>query len=99
MKLLTKKRKKIQKQVVKKVALDMKELSNEKNAKFVFLNLKSNLSEHIDFFIKEKINFVDCNLELTNKYLIKGDYHPNDKAHTFYSNCIFNKLKKKKLFF
>lgn len=99
MKLLTKKRKKIQKQVVKKVALNMKELSDEKNAKFVFLNLKSNLNEHIDFFNKEKINFIDCNLELTNKYLIKGDYHPNGKAHTFYSNCIFNKLKNKNLLF
>ena len=99
MKLLTKKRKKIQKQIVKKVALNMKELSNKKNAKFVFLNLKSNLSEYIDFFNKEEINFVDCNLELTNKYLIKGDYHPNGKAHTFYSNCIFNELKNKNLLF
>ncbi len=99
MKLFTKKRKKIQKQVVEKIALNMKELSNKKSAEFVFLNLKSNLNEHIDFFVQEKIHFVDCNLDLTNKYLVKGDYHPNSLAHTFYSNCLLSGLKNKNLLF
>lgn len=99
MKLITKKRKSIQKQVVNKIALKMKEISISNDAEFVFLNLKSDFREYVEFFEREKINYIDCNLNLTNDYLIENDYHPNEKAHTFYSNCIINNLKNKNLLF
>ena len=49
--------------------------------------------------LKNNINFVDCNLSLTNKFLVKGDYHPNAKAHDYYGKCISDLIIKKKLLF
>lgn len=99
MKKITKSRKKIQKDLVDKLSLEIKNITEAKKAKFIFVNLKSNIEEHKIFFLKNKINFVDCNLSLNNDLLIKGDYHPNGKAHSFYSECILEYINKNKLLF
>tara|TARA_B100000586_G_C20052535_1_gene402648 strand:+ start:13 stop:1005 length:993 start_codon:yes stop_codon:yes gene_type:complete len=97
MKHTTKKRKKQQKEVARQVFLEMKNISKEFNSKFLMVNLKSNIIEYESFFKKNNISFVDCNLPLTENYLIKGDYHPNNKAHTIYSKCINDYINKEKL--
>lgn len=99
MKATTKKRKKIQKDVVDKISIEMNNIAESKKAKFIFVNLKSNLEEHKMFFLKNKISFVDCNLNLNKDLLVKGDYHPNEKAHSFYSKCILEYIDKNKLLF
>ena len=75
----------------------MNDLSKQNNSKFIVLNLQSNIKEYEDFFKKNDINFVDCNLLLNENYLIKGDYHPNDKAHSVYSECINSYINSKNL--
>tara|TARA_B100000959_G_scaffold279359_1_gene339378 strand:+ start:3566 stop:4558 length:993 start_codon:yes stop_codon:yes gene_type:complete len=97
MKHTAKKRKKQQKEVARQVFLEMKNISKEFNSKFLMVNLKSNIIEYESFFKKNNISFVDCNLSLTENYLIKGDYHPNNKAHTIYSKCINDYINKEKL--
>jgi len=97
MKHTTKRRKKQQKEVARKIFLKMKNISEKFNSKFIVVNLKSNIEEYNNFFKKNNINFADCNLPLTDNYLIKGDYHPNDKAHSVYSKCINDYINKKKL--
>ena len=99
MSLKTRKRKKIQKEVVKKIAFEMKKISNLNNSKFVFLNLNSDLSPYKDFLTKNNILHSDCNLKLSEEYLIPGDYHPNKKGHSYFSSCIMNYLKETKLLF
>lgn len=99
MKVITKSRKKIQKDLVDKLSLEINNITESKKAKFIFVNLKSNIEEHKIFFLKNKINFVDCDLNLNNDLLVKGDYHPNQKAHNFYSSCILEYINKNKLLF
>ena len=99
MKQKTKKRKKIQKEVTKKIFLKMKEISKKNGSEFLAVNLKSNFIEYKNFLKENKINYVDCNLQLTKKYLLRGDYHPNGAAHSFYSECIAKYIKNKKLLF
>ena len=97
MKHTTKRRKKQQKEVARQIFLKMNDISQEFNSKFLMVNLKSNIKEYEDFFKKNNINFVDCNLPLTNNYLIKGDYHPNGRAHSAYTKCINDYIDKEKL--
>jgi hypothetical protein len=99
MKITTKRRKKQQKNILRNLVYKMNELSKLSEAKFLFVNLHSNIEEHKKEFLKNNINFVDCNLSLTNKFLVKGDYHPNAKAHDYYVKCISDLIIKKKLLF
>ena len=97
MKYSTKRRKKLQKEVARQIFLNMNDLSKQNNSKFIVLNLQSNIKEYEDFFKKNDINFVDCNLLLSENYLTKGHYHPNDKAHSVYSECINSYINSKNL--
>jgi hypothetical protein len=99
MRVITKSRKKQQKKVLRKLVFKMNEISKQSNSEFLFVNLKSNIEEHKKFLLKNNIDFVDCNLSLTEEFLVKGNYHPNAKAHSFYGKCINNEIIKKKLFF
>ena len=75
----------------------MNNLSKQNNSQFIVLNLHSNIKEYESFFKKNDINFVDCNLFLNENYLIKGDYHPNGKAHSVYGECINSYINSKNL--
>ena len=33
---------------------------------------------------------INCGYELTEEYQVKGDGHPNNKAHILYADCIYN---------
>ena len=56
MKHTTKRRKKQQKEVARKIFLKMKNISEEFNSKFLVVNLKSNIEEYDNFFEKNNIN-------------------------------------------
>lgn len=94
MRILTKRRKKIQDDVAKKIFLEMSQVSKENDAKFILIGLSTNLKKYENFLKKNNINFKECNLNLTRKFLIENDYHPNYLAHNFYSKCIIEKIKK-----
>ena len=70
MKYSTKRRKKLQKEVARQIFLNMNDLSKQNNSQFLVLNLQSNINEYEEFFKKNDINFVDCNLFLNENYLI-----------------------------
>ena len=57
------------------------------------------ISEHENFLINQRINYVDCNIKLSEDTLLDGDYHPNVKAHELYSRCITSYLKRNNLLF
>ncbi len=99
MEITTKRRKKQQKKILRNLVYKMNELSKLSEAKFIFVNLHSNIEEHKKYLLKNNINFVDCNLTLTNEFLVKGNYHPNAKAHDYYGECISDLIIKKKLLF
>ena len=98
-KITTKRRKKMQKDVLRKLLLEMKKISDTTNSVFLFVNLKSEISEHENFLINHRINYVDCNIKLSEDTLLDGDYHPNVKAHVLYSRCITSYLKRNNLLF
>ena len=89
----------MQKDVLRKLLLEMKKISDTKNSVFLFVNLKSEISEHENFLINQRINYVDCNIKLSEDTLLDGDYHPNVKAHVLYSRCITSYLKRNNLLF
>ena len=101
MKFITKKRKKQQQLVTEKIILEMKEISNKFDSNFILIILDwSNhfTINHYESFLKEnKIRFVYCAVSLTNEMVIPGDYHPSEKAHSHYNECLANYIKKEKL--
>ena len=98
-KFITKKRKKMQKDVLRQLVLEMKKLTKINNSNFLFLNLKSEIIEHENFLRKNKVDYVDCNFKLSKETLLVGDYHPNMKAHKLYEECITSYLKRGNLLF
>tara|TARA_Y100000590_G_C15578242_1_gene961322 strand:+ start:129 stop:1130 length:1002 start_codon:yes stop_codon:yes gene_type:complete len=101
MKLVTKQRKKQQQIVTKKIVLQMKEVSNKFDSKFVLVMLDWNnpftKDNYENFFKENKIKFVNCAVSLDGDMVILGDYHPSKKAHTHYSDCLFNYIKSEKI--
>lgn len=102
MKQISKKRKKYQRKATNKIFLEMKDLSLKNNANFlvVVLDWSNKLSneKYINFFIDNKINFINCKIDMNKETLLKNDYHPNEKGHNMYKECILNYIKKSKLF-
>ena len=61
--------------------------------------IEHDLYNHENFLINQRINYVDCNIKLSEDTLLDGDYHPNVKAHVLYSRCITSYLKRNNLLF
>ena len=101
MKQITKKRKRGQKIITKKIILEMDEISKKNNSKFLLVILdwsnEFTNDEYKKFMADQNISFVDCKILLNKETLIKGDYHPNEKGHSMYSTCIKNFINKNKL--
>ena len=101
MKFKTKKRKKQQKLVAEKIILQMKEISNKYNADFmlVILNWTNpyTISHYESFLKKKEIKYINCAVPLTGEMVILGDYHPSEKAHSFYNDCLNEYIKNQRL--
>lgn len=95
-------RKKIQKKVTEKIFLELNELAKKNNAKFLVANLhysNKNTAYFYEKFLNDnKINYVDCAINLNAKLILKGDFHPNAAGHKMYSDCIGNYLTNKSFF-
>ena len=102
MKQVSKKRKKYQRKVTNKIFLEMRDLSLDNNANFlvVVLDWSNKLSneKYSKFFIDNKINFINCKIDMNKETLLKDDYHPNERGHYMYKECILNYINKGKLF-
>ena len=100
-KLKSKKRKKQQTIVTKKTILKMKEISEKFGSNFILVNLdwagSFKKENYENFFRKNEIKFVNCAVPLNKKFTIPGDYHPNEKAHTHYKDCLVDYIDKQKL--
>ena len=101
MKFKTRKRKKQQKPVTEKIILQMKEVSHKFNSDFMLVILDWNdrfsIDQYESFFKKNEIKFVNCSVSLIDQMVLPGDYHPSEKAHTYYDECLTNYINKKKL--
>ena len=82
----------------------VKLLAEKNGSKFAFVNLyppsesigisgKNHLIPYNKFTKKNKIKLINCGYELTDEYQVKGDGHPNNKAHILYADCIYNGVK------
>ena len=96
-------RKKQQKLVTEKTVLQMAEISNKFDADFILVILDwSNryTKDHYESFLKKnEIKFVNCAIPLIDEMVLIGDYHPSEKAHTYYNECLVDYIKKQKLIF
>jgi hypothetical protein len=98
MKQTTKYRKNIQKNVTKKIFIEMNKISKKNQSNFLVVNLNSS-NDYEKILIDNNIKFVDCGLELTADLSVPNDFHPNVKAHSLYGACISEYIKKNKLLF
>jgi hypothetical protein len=96
-------RKKQQKLVTEKTVLEMREISNKFDANFVLVILdwsnRLTKDQYEIFLKKNKIKFVNCKIPLIDEMVLPDNYHPSDKAHTYYKNCLLDYIKKQKLIF
>ena len=90
--------------ITQKIIHEMKLLAEKNGSKFAFVNFdppsesmrvlgKNHLITYNKFTKKNKIKLIDCGYELTDEHRVKGDGHPNNKAHTLYADCIYNKAR------
>jgi len=90
--------------ITQKIVHEMKLLAEKNGSKFAFVNLyppsesirisgKNHLIPYNKFTKKNKIKLINCGYELTEEYQVKGDGHPNNKAHILYADCIYNGVK------
>jgi hypothetical protein len=97
------KRKKYQKLVTEKAVLQMKEISKKFGANFivVILDWSNDLTkDKYEIFFKEnKIKFVNCKTLLIDEMVLKDDYHPSEKAHSYYNECLVDYIEEQKLIF
>ena len=96
-------RKKQQKLVTEETILQMKKISNKFDADFVLLILdwsnRLTKDQYEIFFKRNKIKFVNCTIPLIDEMVLLGDYHPSNRAHTYYNECLVDYIKKQKLIF
>ena len=94
-------RKKQQKIVTEKAFIRMSEISNKFDADFILVILDwSNpyTKDHYESFLKKnEIKFVNCTIPLIDEMVLFGDYHPSEKAHTYYNDCLNDYIKEQKL--
>ena len=86
--------------ITQKLILEMKDLSKKNNSKFLLVNLSNDnniVQNYKSFLNKEKINYLNCAIDLDSTMIVKNEQHPNRKAHKIFSNCILNFIKKNNL--
>lgn len=73
----------------------MNELSKQNNVKLTVLSLSGELNQNYkNFFKKNDITQIECNLPISEPYVIKGDGHPNELGHKQIANCILDQFSK-----
>ena len=82
--------------IISKKIIQLMKINSEKiNSEFIVLMLDNNeesFNNYKKYFLKEKINFVKCNFPAGE--VVKGEGHPNAKAHEFVANCFNNYFAK-----
>ena len=79
--------------ITKKIITKMNRLSKKNNSNFIFVNLLTNglkVNDYKKFAKENHIQFSNCQIELTQEYVVKNDGHPNNLAHRKYFECILN---------
>lgn len=84
--------------ITQEILLMINKLSKENNSKFIFVNLmlnKTKKEKYKIFLESNNIIYADCEIELSEKYIVKNDGHPNNIANEEYAKCISKFIKKK----
>lgn len=95
MQLKTKNRIEHKRVVTESILLEMKRVSNNYGAVFIVLLLFADdktKHHYIDFLKENKINYLDCIFPLTWDFKVRGEGHPNGKAHSIWANQISESL-------
>ena len=82
--------------ITKKIILKMNKLSKEKGSKFILVNLysdKSKINDYESFSTKNNIEFINCQIELDDKHIVKNESHPNGIANKKFSDCVLKLIK------
>jgi hypothetical protein len=79
-------------EISKKLITEMKHLA-EKNGSFFFTALLGQPGRYESFFKTSDIGMIDCRLVLNEEFTVKGEGHPNEKAHTVWAEKIATFLK------
>ena len=76
----------------------MKILSERNGSDFIIVSFETFQDERDKkyeiFFDKFKIKNIKCLLPVGEKYIVKGEGHPNELSHNILANCISEKLNK-----
>ena len=103
MKQTTRFRKKHQQEVLLKSLIQMNKIAKKNKSNFVFVNLDLDKSKSDKILIKmseeNKLHYVDCRTPEFEKFKLKDEYHPSKLGHRYYSKCINDFLREKKLLF
>ncbi len=78
--------------VTKKLLREMNDLCQSVQARLLVVMLgafkKGEILDYAKFLRTQRIDFVDCALDLTPDLIVKGEIHPNAVANDFWAQCI-----------
>ncbi len=97
LKMKSQKREKKRFDISKKIILNMKQIVENKNGKFIFLNLNNmseiHLSRYKKFLKTNNIEFFNCPFPVGKEFSVIGEGHPNEKGHFVVAECILKKIE------
>ncbi len=85
-------------EISQKIILDMNKISENNQAKFIFLFLntdeltKKKISIYNNFLEKNNLEYIKCQFPKGEGYSVKGEGHPNKRGHESISNCVYDKF-------
>lgn len=82
--------------ISKEIILNMKEIAEENDSKFILLVLnkipEEKFIKYKKFFKEESIEHINCYFPEGENYRVEGEGHPNRIGHKFVSDCIYAQL-------
>ena len=82
--------------ISKEIILNMKEIAEENDSKFILLILnkipEEKFVKYKKFFEEKSIEHINCYFPEGKEYRVEGEGHPNRIGHKFVSDCIYAQL-------
>jgi hypothetical protein len=96
MKIKSLSREKSKFEISKKIILEMKKISKDKDIDFKLLSLDEmsvdKFNNYKKFLSTNNIDLINCNIPRGENYVVKNEGHPNLYAHKIVSSCLYKKL-------
>ena len=82
-----------QKLTTLKIFEEMHNLAKKNESELIIISLSGNVDNlYRKFFDENQIKNIICQIPYNDKYIIKGDAHPNKEGHNLFGDCILNEL-------